>query len=398
MKAIVLDTSLAIPPFGDLASDLPVLGLPLRVLQRQVLAEAGIEVVEAPPATEDYLCIGSRCWFTPPLVTRFVREAIARLTGKDAAAPGLRLCLRHPTFQRLTEPLQRLPAPGVHELALLRAGTPPGLEGLPLLELTPELAAMEVPDLHPGVSTDGIDTMVQGDEMICQVDHWALLQQVNILAMAAWGHQQRRHYTEGPLLPRLWRWLVLILRTRSLDPFRVAASLVHRGPGCVIHPTATVEASVLGRGVIIGPNAVVRGAMIGDGCRIDQQAGVAFSVLGTNVQVTYGAEVNLCVVMEGAMLSRAAGMQASVIGREAFVAQSAILMDRCFQGQVPVLVDGARVPSGRAFLGVALGHGARVGAGVVMGYGTELPNGGSLVLRREKIYRGWGGEGKIEAQ
>jgi hypothetical protein len=34
----------------------------------------------------------------------------------------------------------------------------------------------------------------------------------------------------------------------------------------------------------------------------------------------------------------------------------------------------------------------------VMGYGAELPNGASLVLKRERIFRGWSGEGDTEAQ
>jgi carbonic anhydrase/acetyltransferase-like protein (isoleucine patch superfamily) len=397
MKVLVLDTSLPILPFGEPARDLPVLGLPLFELQRRVLVEAGCEPVETPPADEPYLCVGSRCWFTPPLVARFVAEARDRL-GRSPGCRGLRLRLVHPTFQRLTEPLQRLPAPGVHELVFLAPGTPPGFEGAALLDLAPDLLALPSPELHPGLSMRGIDELVQGDEMVVQVDHWALLQQANVLAMAAWSHEQRRRFFEGPLLPRLWRWVRLVLRARSLDPFRLAAALVHRGPGCIIHPTAIIEASVLGRGVVVGPCAVVRGCLVGDGCRIDQHAGVAFSVLGRNVRVTQGAEVNLCVVMDGAMLSRAAGMQASVIGRDAFVAQSAVLMDRAFEGEVRVLDEGTRAGSGRAFLGVAVGHRARVGAGVVMGYGSQLPNDSSLVIDSGRVFREWRGPGDRERQ
>jgi acetyltransferase-like isoleucine patch superfamily enzyme len=107
------------------------------------------------------------------------------------------------------------------------------------------------------------------------------------------------------------------------------------------------------------------------------------------VRLTKGAEVNLSVLMDGALVSRGGGLQSSVIGRQAFIAQHAIIMDRSFHQEVPVLDDGHRVSSGRGFLGVALGHGARVGAGVVLGYGTELPNGATAVLDPSRILRCW---------
>jgi hypothetical protein len=384
MKVHVLDTSRAIAPFGEPAHTLPVLGEPLSAIQGRVLAECGLELVSTPPDGEPFLLLGSRTWVTPRLLRRFLdRAAGAERTG------GARLRLEHPTFQRLTEPLQRLPAPGVHELALLPAGAPPSFEGLPTVTVHLELSTAASPDLHPGLSSRGMDELVQGDEMAYQIDHWSHLQHVNVLAMAAWGNEQRRLYLEGPLLPRIGRWMRLLMRSRSLDPFRIATTLVHRGEGCVVHPSATVEACALGAGVIVGPHAVVRGCLVGDGCRIDDHASVGFSVLGRDCRLTKGAEVNLSVLMDGAMVSRGGGLQASVVGRQAFVAQHAIVMDRSFEQEVQVLDDGRRVGSGRAFLGVALGHRSRVGAGVVLGYGMELPNDATVVMDAQRILRAW---------
>jgi carbonic anhydrase/acetyltransferase-like protein (isoleucine patch superfamily) len=384
MKAHIVDTSRCIAPFGERAHELPVLGEPLSSIQRRVLEGGGHQLAERVPSDQPYLLLGSRTWLTPRLLARFLdRAAGAERSG------GARLRIEHPSFQRLTEPLQRLPEAGVHELALLPASAPPSFDGLPTVTVHLELSASPSPDLHPGLSSAGMDELVQGDEMVYQIDHWIHLQHVNVLAMAAWGHEQRRLYTEGPLLPRLARWIGLMGRARSLDPFRIANSLVHRGAGCVIHPSATVEACALGDGVIVGPHAVVRGCLVGDGCRIDDHASVGFSVLGRDVRLTKGAEVNLSVLMDGALVSRGGGLQSSVVGRGAFIAQHAIVMDRTFQQEVQVLDEGARVSSGRGFLGVALGHGARVGAGVVLGYGAELPNGATVVLDPERILRGW---------
>ncbi len=390
MKALVIDTSRIVAPFGDPAHRLPVLGLELAEIQTSLLAEAGVERVDEPPVDEPYLLLGSRCWCTPRLLTRFLDIAGGSvLTGRAQPPTGARLRVEHPTFQRLTEPLQRLPSPGVHELALLPSGAPPGFDNLPLSTVHLDLSVSPSPSLHPGLSAVGLDELVQGDEMVYQLDHWIHLQQLNVMAMAAWGHQQRRGYVEGPLLGRIGRWISLLARARSLDPFRIAASLTHRGQGCIVHPTAIVEASVLGRDSIVGPNAVVRGCLVGDGTRIDDRASVAFSVLGDRVQVTHGAEVNLSVLMDGCLVSRCGGLQASVIGRDALLAQHAIVMDRSFEQEVRVLDGDERKGSGRAFLGVALGHRARVGAGVVLGYGAQVPNDATVVMDAGRILRTW---------
>jgi len=390
MNAFIVDTSLTIAPFGEPAHDLPVLGSPLRVIQRQVFERCGVALVDAPPVDEPYLLLGSRCFVSPHLLERFIeRSDGAQRPQAGEPARGARMRLEHPIYQRLTEPLQRLPAPGVHELALLPAGAPPSFEGLPTVTVHPDLSSAEVPDLHPGLSSVGMDELVQGDELAYQVDHWIHLQQLNILAMSAWGHEQRRLFTEGPLLPRIGRWLSLLLKARSLDPFRWASTLVHRGEGCVIHPSATVEACALGDGVIIGPNAVVRGCLIGDHVRVDDQASVGFSVLGDRARVTRGAELNLSLLMEGALVSRCGGLQASVVGRDAFIAQHAIVMDRSFDQEVRVVDRGERVGSGRAFLGGAGGHRARVGAGVVLGYGAAVPNDATVVMDSERVLRDW---------
>ena len=48
--------------------------------------------------------------------------------------------------------------------------------------------------------------------------------------------------------------------------------------------------------------------------------------------------------------------------------------DLSFGAPVKVLHRGERVSSGTHFLGAAIGHRARVGAEVILGYGAEVPN------------------------
>ena len=401
MKACIAPTALPIAPFEEPASTLPVLTEPLAEIQRLVLEACGLQLLDpdaTAPADEPWLWLGSRCWFTPRLLERFLAAAGADPRQPGGGLPGdfqgARLRIVHALFQSLTEPLQLLPRPGVHELALVPAGGAPPPTDLPLLSLDLDLRSLDTPFLHPALPSGRLCKMVEGDEMILQIDHWSHLQQVNVLAMAAFGSQQRRQFLESAWPARLWQGLRLLLRARSANPFRVAAALSHLDPDCVVHPTATVEASVLGRGVTIGPFAVVRGSLLGDGVRVDEHASINGSVLCKGAQVCAGATVNLCLLMEGALVSRCGGLQASVFGRHSFLAQHAIVMDRSFSEEIKVLQDGRRQSCGRHFLGVALGHEARIGAGVVLGFGTQIPNGASVVLDANRVLRRWPEDGE----
>ncbi len=400
MKACIAPTALSIAPFEEPASALPVLTEPLAQIQRLVLEACGLQLLDAdaaPPKDEPWLWVGSRSWFTPRLLERFLAAAGADPRLPDGGLPsdfqGARLRIEHTLFQSLTEALQRLPQPGVHELALVPAQGAPPPAVLPLLRLELELRSLDTPFLHPALPSGRLDKMVEGDEMILQIDHWCHLQQVNVLAMAAFGSQQHRQFLQSAWPSRLWQGLRLLLKARSANPFRVAAALSHLGPDCVIHPTAIVEASVLGQGVTVGPFAVVRGSLLGDGVRVDEHASINGSVLCQGAQVCAGATVNLCVLMEGALVSRCGGLQASVFGRHSFLAQHAIVMDRSFSEEIKVLQDGRRQSCGRHFLGVALGHEARIGAGVVLGFGTQVPNGTSVVLDARRVLRQWPEDG-----
>ncbi len=397
MRAHLVPTARAISPFAELASQLPVLGLPLAELQRRVLAECGLGTDTTASPEQGRLLVGSRCWFTARLLRRFIAQA-SEQAGADLRGawpvgyPGARLQVRNEAFQRLTEPLQRLPGPGLHELALAPPGAPDLFDPIPPLPLPLDLQTVPLEGLHPRLPELGME-LVQGDEMVFQLDHWLHVQRINLLALGAYGFEQSRRFTEGPWYRRLAAGLGLVGRARSIDPFRIAAAMSHRGPGCTVHPTAVVEASVLGAGVQVGPHAVVRGALVGEGCRIDDHAGVVFSVLGDGVHVTRGAEVNLCVLMDGALVSRCGGLQASVVGRDAFIAQMVTLMDRSFHQEIRVLDEGRPAGTGSCFVGVAVGHRARLGAGVVLGYGTEIPNDASLVMDASKVLRAWPPEG-----
>jgi len=76
-----------------------------------------------------------------------------------------------------------------------------------------------------------------------------------------------------------------------------------------------------------------------------------------------------------------------VFGRESFVAMTATVFDLSFGDPVKVEADGAILSSESHFLGAAIGHRARVGAGVRIGYGMSIPNDAFLVAPPEDLLR-----------
>ena len=53
-----------------------------------------------------------------------------------------------------------------------------------------------------------------------------------------------------------------------------------------MHPTAHVEASILGDGVVIGPRATVRNSILGDGVEVADHASVIACTVGARSYVT----------------------------------------------------------------------------------------------------------------
>lgn len=377
--ALIVPRSAPIAPFGELAGDCPVLNRPLRALLVRELAEAGLTVVEAPPADAPYVLVSDRTWVTAPALRRLMAQA---------QAPA-RLKVTDPVWAELTAALQELDEPGLYEVAILPAGAPPRFDGVPGVEIDLGFEAQPSKVEHWAMAHAAPPRLVTSDANVHQIDHWTHLLRVNWLAIAATFEREKRKFQALNPLVKLWRVLGLLARARSLNPFVLAQALTVRGKGAVIHPTAVVEACVLGDKVEIGPYAVVRGAVIGDGVKIEEHAIVNASVLGDGARVSRRGMVNLCVAFPGAFISSGDGHQACVFGRDSFVAWGVTTYDLAFDKPVRVAHRGARVSSGAWFLGCAIGHRARLGAHVQLGYGSEVPNEAFVVGPSDGVLRGW---------
>ena len=363
-------------PWGDPIGQTRILDRPLAEVQEAALAAAGVRLVEAPPAVGPYLIFSDRTWFTPELVRMVL-----------AGGPG-RLRVDAPGWWAATGALQRCPQPGVYEFGLHPGGQGP-LEGLEPVVVDLGLKKMDPITVHPALAHASRE-LWSGPAMIHQLDHWSHLARISQLALIGRFEEGRLEFERAPLLRRLWLGLKILLRARSIRQDRILTALVERGPGVQIHPTAVVEASVLGEGAKVGAFAVVRGSVLGAGAEVGEHALVQMSVLGERSKVGPLTMANFCTLYPGAELSGYA-YQLAVLGRDAFVAWGTALLDLSFGRTIPVWMDGERVDSGQHFLGVAVGHRAVLGNAVRISYGVEVPNGATVVAPPEGLIRSFEG-------
>lgn len=210
------------------------------------------------------------------------------------------------------------------------------------------------------------------------VEHWVHVLWLNQLAFGIlWMETVRAH--------KLWALWRALLAAPWSSP-RLLESFVWRGEGVRIHPTAHVEASILGDGVVIGPRASVRNSILAPGVEVADHGTVITSVLGKNSYVTPKTFLVWGAAYPEAVLSNYK-MQMSLVGRRASSSTWAGLIDAKFQGAIEVLHEGERVSTERSFLGSCLGHDSHIGAKVLLMPGREVPNGTYLTMRADEIVR-----------
>lgn len=341
--------------------------------QEAALAAAGFELVPAPPNDAPYLVFSDRVWFTASFLRAVRAAGVGRVRISDA------------TFLAQTGPLQS--DASRPEVAVVPAGAPPSLDGP---DLPVDLALREAPpmELHPAFQ-HARQPLVTGARLVHGVEHWAHVLRVNLLALVATAEEAKADFEAAPLWKRAWIVLVVLLRARALNGFAVARALNRVGRNCRIHPTAVVEASQLGDGVEIGAFALVRGCVVGDGAKIEDYAHASVSVIGAGARLGRTCMFNFSVAYPGAFVSAGGGWQMSLFGRDSFVAMTATGYDLSFGGPVKVEHQGAVVSSDTHFLGVCIGHRAKIGAHVRIGYGMAVPNDAFVVAPAAGTLRKW---------
>ncbi len=208
------------------------------------------------------------------------------------------------------------------------------------------------------------------------LEHWVHVLWLNQLAFGIrWMELARAH--------KAW----MIWRVLSGAPWTIPAlmrSMVRRGKNVRVHPTAHVEASILGDGVVIGARASVRNCILGDGVEVADHATVISSTLGKGTYVTPRTFVVWSASYDDAVLSNYK-LQVSLVGRGAALSTWAGLIDAKLQGTIDVVQDGRPASTERNFLGSCIGHGAFVGAKVLILPGRAVPNGAYIAMRPDEL-------------
>ena len=379
MKVFVVDAGLDISPFNDPAKECQILGRRLSDSQKEAFAQLGIEHVDSPPEGESYLLISSRTWFTTQTIAQFLKVATA----------GSRLKIDDDLFCESSAKLQELPEEGLYEIGLIAAGAPPSFDGLTPVVIDARVERKEAPKEHPALMHAMPRELPFTDVGVHQIDHWSHILRANWMAISCSFAREHRKFKSRNIVSKFFAVVWFLMKARSISKWKLARALSVVGKKSSIHPTAVVEASVVGEGVEIGPYAVVRGSFIGDGCKIEEHTTVNASVLGRGAKVGRFGMANLSVLYDGAFVGAANGYQASVFGEGAFLAWSVTVFDLSFGEHVKVRHKGERVSSGSFFLGAAIGHRARIGGQVSLGYGTEVPNDSFLVGSAQDVMRSW---------
>lgn len=386
MQAYILETGRRISPFDQPVGEMLVHNRTLRDHQLGILRELGCQV----QAIDDLrqarqqpcLLVYDDVYFTYHAAARFVALA-AR--GARTNAPAVNYCAAlpvSPLTERFVPSFQGRAVPGVngtdlraYDFFYLRewdASRAPADQVRPLV--VPQFVTNRRWRVNRYFDPSGSYTLPMSTVAFCPMQHWSSLLAANVLGMPSHFFRtaaaKKYHVATLPLR--------LLWRAGSLWPYRLRGKLYLAADGCKIHPTAHVEWAVLGRGVRIGPNAVVRGAVLGDRVEVGPGALVEMSTLAEKATINGGASVRSCVVGHEGHLG-AYFTQLSVLGNGAVLCPSSGIFDFNLRGNINVHFEGRSVSSGSRLLGGCLGHGAFLGADVMMASGQELPNGCVLV-------------------
>jgi hypothetical protein len=170
--------------------------------------------------------------------------------------------------------------------------------------------------------------------------------------------------------PRAW---LGALRPRRGLPWRTRAALAFTriAADAQVHPTAVVEASVIGPGARIGAHCVVRYSLVGAGARLHDGAKVEHSVVGPGSWLMHDLVLYRCQVEDEVFLIHGPYQFSQFQSRSA--AFATILMDYRPDGR-PIRVataDGPRDYHGR-FLGCVLKPGAKTLGGSLVAPGRII--------------------------
>ena len=185
-----------------------------------------------------------------------------------------------------------------------------------------------------------------------------------------------------------WRTAWRLIWGFSLNPQKRRATYYDRfcdfEKGCHIHPTATVEASVVGKNVTIGAYANIVGTVLGDNVVIEDRANINYSVLGNDTFVSKNSTIVASVAF-GPTDVCVNGIQYSLVDEACALTSWAKPLDASPHGPIRVLDNDNLREVGELPCGVAFAKNSYVGADVMIAPGRAIAGGQTLTRAKEDL-------------
>jgi hypothetical protein len=211
------------------------------------------------------------------------------------------------------------------------------------------------------------------DQVAIEVTSWVHLLMANCYSIGEWILGLWR--SPWSLIWLSWKVILGVLGAFSVRPGQIALSVarrvVVRGRGCVIHPSAVVEGSVLGRNVFVGPHCVIRGSILGDGVHVMEYSVIDGCVIGDGAIINQRGYLKLSLLYPEAVLN---WMVTGVVGRRTFLGELFIPLDMKVVGEIKVRHRGELVGTGLSFLGCCFGHRVYISGESRIRAGRVVPN------------------------
>jgi carbonic anhydrase/acetyltransferase-like protein (isoleucine patch superfamily) len=394
MKLYLYRTSTSLSPFGDDVADAQVLLETLLQTQERACRRYGIELVrvDRPSQAAERPCLLAADW------TYFSEKALGDFlkTIRRQRMSGAALCLRRCVSVEHTLSLQDIQleqwetgqARARYDLWMVPEGPLPEQATEVRQALVQRCPSLIVPMKEISIKLR-LPAFGEGERFMrlpitstvcCHISHWAHVLWLSHLAPGiAWMELYRRRKGWA-----YYKLLAAILRKRSFKLNRLFSGMNCIGHEADIHPTAYLEASILGKGVKVGAGACIRNCVLGDGVVVGDHALVLNSVVADDCFLTE----NFCLIFSlcypGSTLGNVK-TQMAVIGREVYLHGWCSLIDAKFIGDIKVLHRGQMVGTGKSFMASCIGHRAILGAKVLVHPGREIPNDLLLVSRPEDV-------------
>jgi len=346
--------------FGDPIADVPILGRTLADWQERIASRFKLRLADVGDEAEieerPYLAFRDDLFFTPAFFKAALDEA-------NRSTHSLRFCLAHNCFN------DRFVLPSSHqaqsEIALPFVCTHDERAGQETACVIRQRVYPHGTAIPGQVVSSGFYDYPQCSVFASSIHSPFHLLQLN-LAMGLYRSAIIRDRFPKSMVDR-------IAPFSSRRFFWLLRAINKIGRGCRIHPTARLEGVHLADNVVVGANAIVRLSTIGSGTTIDDQASVTYSVVGERNYIFNKNHLSFSMTYDDVFLIHGP-YNFSVFGRSSAVFAVINCDFRLDQENIKIPTDFGIVDSRQPLLGIAYGHGSKIGGGNIIAPGRIVPN------------------------